>query len=91
MTGMAFRLLGRLSVREYAAIVAGFTFVVLEALLHILVALLPTPVIRWFYNRSRVLFNSLSPQRPRPRSGEVCTAQRILRARDFVDLCAVFG
>ncbi|KAG6889111.1 hypothetical protein C0995_003680 [Termitomyces sp. Mi166 len=89
--------LGRLSLREYTALVAGFTFVVFEALLHIVVALLPTPIIRWFYNRSRILFNSLSPGPPRsspPQASksddELRAAERILKASDFSDLCRIY-
>ncbi|KAG5636637.1 hypothetical protein H0H81_007346 [Sphagnurus paluster] len=88
-------LIGRLSVREYIALVAGFTFITFEAILHVVVFLLPTPIIRWFYKRSRSLFHTLSktPPRPRPRakkSDETRAAERILNARDFLDLCAIY-
>ncbi|KAG6866209.1 hypothetical protein C0991_007234 [Blastosporella zonata] len=87
-------LIGRLSVREYSALVAGLAFVVFEALLHVVVALLPTPIIRWFYNRSRSLFNSFTtpPRSPKPpKPLEVKAAERILKARDFLDLCNIYG
>ncbi|KAG6837801.1 hypothetical protein H0H93_016169 [Arthromyces matolae] len=89
--------IGRLSLREYAALVAGLTFVVFEALLHVVVALLPTPIIRWFYHRSRIIFNSLTVSTSRstrskpPKSDEVRAAERILKARDFADLCKIYN
>ncbi|KAG6857728.1 hypothetical protein H0H87_004144 [Tephrocybe sp. NHM501043] len=87
-------LIGRLSLREYSALVAGLAFVVFEALLHVVVALLPTPIIRWFYKRSRFLFNSFSPSSPAPKapkSEELKAADRVLKARDLLDLCAIYG
>ncbi|KAF8070420.1 triacylglycerol lipase [Lyophyllum atratum] len=88
-------LIGRLSIREYLALVIGFTFIAFEALLRIVILLLPTPIIRWFYRRSRTLFHSLSgsPPRPRPKapkSAEKTASDRILNARDFLDLCAIY-
>ncbi|KAH7915067.1 triacylglycerol lipase [Hygrophoropsis aurantiaca] len=56
-------LLGRLSLQEYIALTLTFTFLALETLLHSITVLLPTPIIRWFYNRSRVVFHRFSTSR----------------------------
>lgn len=89
-------LIGRLSPREYIALIFGFTFIAFEAILRLVILLLPTPIIRWFYNRSRSLFHRLSgsPPRLRPKarkSEERKASDRILNARDFCDLCSIHG
>jgi len=88
-------LIGRLSLREYVALLFGFVFIAFEAILRIVVLLLPSPVIRWFYGRSRFLFDSFSPK---PCSGvkesgfdERSASERILNAPDFFDLSSIFG
>lgn len=88
-------LIGRLSPREYVALIFGFTFIAFEAVLRLVILLLPTPIIRWFYQRSRTLFHGLGGT-PRPRarkskSEERKASDRILNARDFFDLCSIYG
>jgi lysosomal acid lipase/cholesteryl ester hydrolase len=91
-------LIGRLYFREYIALVFGFLFIGLESLLRIVIMFLPTPVITWFYDQSRHLFHRLSKQRavkaPKPKllkSEKDMLSDRILKARDFGELCDVFG
>ncbi|KAH9485150.1 putative lipase C16A3.12c [Psilocybe cubensis] len=83
-------LLGRLSFRDYGALIFGFLFLALESLLHIIIVCLPKPVINWFYRRSRALFNRLSERR-KHRSEEKKAGDRILNARDFGELCSIYG
>lgn len=82
--------LGRLSFRDYAALIFGFAFLALESFLHIVILLLPKPVINWFYRRSRALFKYFAPL-PEYRSEEKKAAERILGARDFGELCSIYG
>lgn len=81
---------GRLRSREYAAIFLGFIFTILETLLTLIISILPKPVIQWFYDRSRSLFHIFVGP-PIPRSQQARIADRIRRARDFAQLCEIFG
>lgn len=83
-------LLGRLSFREYAAVIFGFSFLALESILHIIILFLPKPVIDWFYRRSRVLFHLIAGQ-PKDRSAEKKASGLILNARDFGELASIYG
>ncbi|PCH36727.1 alpha/beta-hydrolase [Wolfiporia cocos MD-104 SS10] len=90
-------LLGRLTPREYTAVLLGTALLLLETVLTRVVALLPTGVIRWFYARSRELFDALvgppAPRRPRQREERehMRHAERIRRAPDFGALCELSG
>ncbi|KAF9476355.1 triacylglycerol lipase [Pholiota conissans] len=84
--------LGRLSFRDYAALIFGFSFLALESFLHIIILFLPKPVINWFYHRSRALFNYFHHiSSPKTRSEERKAAERVLNARDFGELCGLYG
>ncbi|KAF8160856.1 triacylglycerol lipase [Crassisporium funariophilum] len=83
-------LLGRLSFRDYAAVIFGFGFLAVESFLHVIILFLPKPVINWFYRRSRALFHHISGQ-PKDRSEEKKASDRILNARDFGELCSIYG
>ena len=83
-------LLGRLSFREYAAVVFGFSLLALESILHVVILFLPKLVIDWFYRRSRALFYLIGRQ-PKDRSEEKKAADRILNARDFGELASIHG
>ncbi|KAF4620372.1 hypothetical protein D9613_000370 [Agrocybe pediades] len=84
-------LLGRLSFRDYVALIFGFSFLALESFLHFIILFLPKPVIDWFYRRSRVLFHRISAARPKHRSEEKKAADKVLNARDFGELCNLYG
>jgi len=85
-------LIGRLSFREYTVLLLGFTFIAFESILRLVVLCLPKSIILWFYKCSRSLFHQLgrSP-RPKTKSPERKAADRILNARDFLDLCSIHG
>ncbi len=83
-------LLGRLELMDYLALIFGFSFLALESLSHAVVLLLPKSLIELLYRWSTVLFLRTSGS-----SGEVSSerkiAERILRARDFGELCDIYG
>jgi len=83
-------LLGRLDLYEYFALIFGFSFLAFESLLHIIILCLPMRVIDWFYCRSRDLFH-LNNDTPEDMSEEHRLALRILKARDFGDICDIHG
>ncbi|KAH9898485.1 triacylglycerol lipase [Cubamyces lactineus] len=83
-------LLGRLTSRDYLALVVGGFLVFFETILTFVIALLPKSVIQWFYDRSRNLFHFLVGP-PLPKSDEQHITERIRRAEDFQRLCEIFG
>lgn len=89
-----FPLIGRLSGREYSAVIFGFFFITLETLLRIIIFFLPKPIILWFYDRSRSLFHHFAGQpknKAKPRTEEQEISDKILKAADFEELCAIHG
>ncbi|KAI0824247.1 triacylglycerol lipase [Trametes gibbosa] len=82
--------IGRLTSRDYAALVVGGLLVFFETLLTFVIALLPKSIIQWFYDRSRHLFHFIVGP-PIPKSDEHHLAERIRRAEDFQKLCEIFG
>ncbi|KAF7321423.1 Triacylglycerol lipase [Mycena kentingensis (nom. inval.)] len=89
---MAYRipLLGRLSFREYFALVFGLLFVLFEGIIHIIILFLPKWFINICYKHSRSLFHRIMGP-PKVKSAEKKQADRILDARDFGELCALYG
>lgn len=92
-----FPLLGRISRREYLALVFGFVFITLETLLRLVIFFLPKPIIQWFYDYSRLLFHHFSGRKkgrtksPKPKTREQLISDKILKAADFQELCAIHG
>jgi lysosomal acid lipase/cholesteryl ester hydrolase len=90
-----FPLIGRLSGREYIALVFGFIFITLETLLRAIIFFLPKPIILWFYDRSRLLFHRCSGQPRGKKTGykteEQIFSNRLLKAQDFEELCGIHG
>ncbi|EIW80839.1 triacylglycerol lipase [Coniophora puteana RWD-64-598 SS2] len=82
-------LIGRLSIREYTALIAGFSLLAVETILRFIIFFLPKPVINWFYDRSRFLFHRFAAPR-KPTSKEQSTSHAIRMARDFGELCALW-
>ena len=82
--------LGRLDLTDYIALIFGFSFLAFESLLHVIVIFLPRPVIDWFYRRSKELFIRNSGV-PKGISDEQKTAERVLKAKDFGELCNIYG
>ncbi|KDQ57483.1 hypothetical protein JAAARDRAFT_130275 [Jaapia argillacea MUCL 33604] len=83
-------LFGRLSFREYSSLILGFIFIAFEAILHFIILFLPTPVIMFFYNRSRAIYHKVVGV-PKVKSTDRLTAESVLKAKDFEELCAIFG
>jgi lysosomal acid lipase/cholesteryl ester hydrolase len=86
-------LLGRLSVREYTAVVAGFALYALETLLLVVISFLPKALIRYFYDLSRLAFHRfiLNSEPGVPKSFARKLNARIRDARDFDELCTIWG
>lgn len=92
-------LIGRLSGREYGAVLIGFLIIALETLLRIVIWFLPNRIIRWFYDKSRTLFHHFASKNPpktkkkpaKAQSKEQAISDRILKAADFEELCAIHG
>jgi lysosomal acid lipase/cholesteryl ester hydrolase len=93
-------LIGRLSWREYLALIFGFLFIAIETLLRVVILFLPTAIVVWFYHKSRHLFHrfttssastSRASSREPAHADDREIADRILKARDFGDLCALHG
>ncbi|KAH9177784.1 triacylglycerol lipase [Lactarius sanguifluus] len=82
--------LSRLRSHEFVALLVGSIFIIFEGALHIVILFLPKSVINWFYLKSRALFHyfvgadTSTPEATR-------FADRIRKANDFQDLCALFG
>ncbi|KZS88890.1 alpha/beta-hydrolase [Sistotremastrum niveocremeum HHB9708] len=94
--------LGRLSIREYTALILSLLFVIVEALVRYPTLLLPKPVLNWFHDRSRELFHAFVPpsrrlsSRSKSREGregedERKTAERIRMTGSFEGLCKIWG
>ncbi|KAH7883165.1 Alpha/Beta hydrolase protein [Phlebopus sp. FC_14] len=83
-------LIGRLSLNEYLALVAGFSILGVETLLRTAVILLPKSIIQWFYERSRILFHRFSTA-TKPRTAEEGACDAIRNAKDFGELCTYYG
>lgn len=83
-------LIGRIGLRDYFALIGGFTALAIESLLHIIILFLPKPVINWFYKRSRELFHKIRGSH-KNHSPEKGAATAVLNARDFEELCRIHG
>lgn len=85
---------GRLHLQEYVALVVSLCFLIFESIIRIITVALPTPVIHFFYQRSRTLFNALSPVSHTTKSStrkEKSIVAQIREAGGFVELCNVWG
>jgi lysosomal acid lipase/cholesteryl ester hydrolase len=85
--------LGRLSVREYAAVVFGFLLYSFETLLRSIIFFLPGSLIRYCHDLSRLAFYRyvLGTSPDKPKSQERILCDRIRDARDFAELAAIWG
>lgn len=82
--------IGRLYLREYVVVILGFVFVGIEALIRLIIVCLPTPVITWFHDQTRLLFHHFVGGAG-PKSEARQRADRIRRALDFGELSQMFG
>jgi lysosomal acid lipase/cholesteryl ester hydrolase len=83
----------RLSPGEYSALFFGFLFLVVETIIRLVTLVLPRPVLDWFYNRSRLIFNRFAHQIPSHGDNPVQheLIDKVRRAQDFGDLCCAWG
>lgn len=88
---MRIPLLGRLSIREYLAITFSFSILAFASFLKFIILFLPKPVINWFYKSSRVLFKWQSGRDKGDLSEEKRASDKVLKAKDFEDLCSIHG
>src|SRR5882762_2382949 len=88
-----FPLIGRISAREYSALIFGFIFITFETLLRVVIFFLPKPIILWFYDHSRLLFHHFAGQpkskKSKSKSKEQIISEKILKAQDFEELCGI--
>jgi lysosomal acid lipase/cholesteryl ester hydrolase len=85
-------LIGRLHLKEYLALAASFTLVILEVVVRSITVLLPSPIINFLYRLSRRAFNGLSsPYSRRARNRKKAVSSQIAHAEGFLELCALYG
>ncbi|KAI5789655.1 lysosomal acid lipase/cholesteryl ester hydrolase [Peziza echinospora] len=80
--------------QEYVALVVSFCFLVIESFLRVITLALPRPVIYFFYQNSRTLFNAFSPASHTTKSStkkEKNIVGQVREADGFVELCAIWG
>ncbi|OQN97063.1 hypothetical protein B0A48_16867 [Cryoendolithus antarcticus] len=83
---------GRLSLRDYVALITSFALLALEVIIRTITLLLPGPIVRWFYRASRNAFNRLSsPASRHSRNRKKAVSSPIAQANDFLDLCDLYG
>lgn len=85
-----FPLIGRLSFREYLALLVGISILISETVLRVTILLLPKSVVAWFYNHSQVLFDRFASAR-NTTTAEEALASAVRAAKDFGELCALYG
>jgi len=81
--------LGRLSIQEYLAIALSFFILAFVSVLKFVILFLPKCVINWFYRWSRRLFNRFRGEEYL--SEEIRASEKVLKAKDFEDLCRIHG
>ena len=88
--------IGRLYSREYFAVIFGFLFIVFEGLLRFVIFFIPRPIIMWFRDRTRQIFNRYFVPRDHSSKAFISNdeqriADKIRVALDFEELCEIFG
>ncbi|KAF3940584.1 hypothetical protein ABW19_dt0208958 [Dactylella cylindrospora] len=86
-------LVGRLYFREYIALFLSFILVSIEFTVRVITLALPSPIINFFYARSRNIFKKLpSTKRSNADRKESPSIVRQIRDADgFVEMCALWG
>lgn len=85
-----FPVVGRISWRDYLALIFGFLILGLESMLSVIIVFLPKPIIAWCHDKSRSLFiRFVGP--PKVKSEQKKISDRIRKAEDFGELCAIYG
>lgn len=79
--------------REYTAVVVGFVIYTFETLLRAIIFFLPRSLIQYCHDLSRLAFYKFvlgaSPDKPKTKERQLY--DRIRDARDFEELCAIWG
>ncbi|KAF3907783.1 hypothetical protein ABW21_db0201813 [Orbilia brochopaga] len=86
-------LVGRLYFREYIALILSFVLLSLEFVIRVITISLPTPVLNFFYNRSRKIFKIL-PSTQKNHADIKSSQSRVKEIRDadgFIEMCAIWG
>ena len=95
--------LGRLAPRDYTALILGFLFLAFESALHVIILFLPKEFIGWCYRVSREVFRRAHDEgrgegevggvgdEKKKEKEEKRMSDRLLKARDFGELCEVHG
>ncbi|KAK6336219.1 cholesterol esterase [Orbilia brochopaga] len=86
-------LVGRLYFREYIALILSFVLLSLEFVIRVITISLPTPVLNFFYDRSRRIFKIL-PSTQKSHADIKSAQAKVKEIRDadgFIEMCAIWG
>ncbi|KAL4988439.1 Alpha/Beta hydrolase protein [Aspergillus falconensis] len=84
--------IGRLFWFEYLTLFGSLILVLLEWIIHIITFCLPEPIINFFYERSKTIFNLvITPERPEKQGREKRRASAVAHASDFAEICSIYG
>ncbi|KAL4980495.1 Alpha/Beta hydrolase protein [Aspergillus desertorum] len=84
--------IGRLFWFEYLTLFGSLILVLLEWIIHIITFCLPEPIINFFYERSKTIFNLvITPERPGKHRREKQRVSAIAHASDFAEICSIYG
>ncbi|KAL6238054.1 hypothetical protein BDW75DRAFT_202461 [Aspergillus navahoensis] len=84
--------IGRLFWFEYLTLFGSLILVLLEWVIHIITFCLPEPIINFFYERSKTIFNLvITPERPEKKGREKRRASAVAHASDFAEICSIYG
>jgi lysosomal acid lipase/cholesteryl ester hydrolase len=84
--------IGRLFWFEYLTLFGSLILVLLEWIIHIITFCLPEPIINFFYERSKTIFNLvITPERPEKQGRGKGRASAVAHASDFAEICSIYG
>ncbi|KZV79951.1 alpha/beta-hydrolase [Exidia glandulosa HHB12029] len=83
--------LGRLLLPEYGALIFGLLLLVFEAVARIVTMLLPQTVEQWLYQKTRSAFHAFARSPYKANDPLKVRAEQIRTAKDFDELCAIYG
>lgn len=79
--------IGRLRILEWPPLIIGLLLVVLESFLRFVTSWLPTWIILIFEKITRKMYSIFLPSATKDRT----IVHRIYEAKDFIDMCSIFG
>lgn len=80
-----------LSRPEYGALIVGLLLLIFEAVARIVTILLPNTVVEWLYQKTRSAFHAFARSPYKHEDPVRVKAERIRTAKDFEELCSVYG